>query len=770
MITGVAAFLAGVVLLQWQASLPLPGLLLLILPLLYLARRYPTFLLPALFGLGYLWALLHAHWLLSRELPAELEGLDVRVQGVISGLPVADEDRVSFDLSSDRMVAGGVEIQPPGMIRLNWYGKVPPLVPGEHWRLMVRLKRPHGFMNPGGFDYEGWLFRNRIRARGYVREDPDNRRLAGSSPIYALQRLRHSIRGLIERQFSNRQAEGQLKALVIGDRDGLSRSDWELFRATGTNHLVAISGLHIGIVAGLAFFLGRRVWTCSSHLLLLYPAPVAGAVFALAMATLYAGLAGFSIPTQRALIMLSVVMGAVLMKRQLAPLRSISSALLLVLLFDPLAVLSPGFWLSFLAVGVILFGISGQLHRPGLIRSWMGTQWFIALGLAPVLLAAHLEVPLVAPLVNLFAVPFYSLIVIPLALCGTLLSLIWEVVGLPLLQLAAWFLDISREVLILFAEPGLSFSLPGKFPPYLWAGVGSGTLLLLSPVGMPGRWLGVILLLPLGLLSTTKTPQAGELWFDLLDVGQGLSAVIQTRHHLLVYDAGPRFSAGFDAGSAVLVPFLQQRGINTIHKVVLSNGDDDHQGGFLSLKDHFPLGEVLSGEPQRIKGGDAKYCRAGDQWSWDGAHFEFLHPQDPGAWSGNDASCVLRVTHAAGSLLLSGDIESAAEYALLREHRAGLRADLVLVPHHGSRTSSTQAFVEQVGPRYALVSSGYINRYRFPREEVVARWEKRGAKVLNTANSGAIHFRMGADGRLYGPESYRETAKRYWHMGTRKEE
>ena len=223
MITGVAAFLAGVVLLQWQASLPTPGLLLLILPLLYLARRYPAFLLPALFGLGFLWALLHAHWLLSRELPTELEGLNVRVQGVISGLPVADDERVSFDLSSNRMVADGVEIQPPGMIRLNWYGKVPPLVPGEHWQLMVRLKRPHGFMNPGGFDYEGWLFRNRIRARGYVREDPDNRRLAGSSPVYALQRLRQEIRELIDRQFGERQAAGQLKALVIGDRDGLQR-------------------------------------------------------------------------------------------------------------------------------------------------------------------------------------------------------------------------------------------------------------------------------------------------------------------------------------------------------------------------------------------------------------------------------------------------------------------------------------------------------------------------------------------------------------------
>ncbi len=761
MISETFAFAAGVILLQRQVSLPAALWPLLIPAVLFVFWRYPSLRLPAAFGFGFLWALLHAHWVAGGFLPPELEGKEVTVEGRVVSLPETGRGRVRFEFQVDRLSYQGKRYPSPGRIRLGWYRESPVLVPGETWQLRVRLKAPHGFSNPGGFDYEGWLFRNGIRATGYVRESRDNRKTLDSSAGYALQRLRQQIRETIESKVEDPTAAGLLKALVIGDRSGLSRADWELFRQTGTNHLIAISGLHIGIVSGLAFFLSRRLWAGSERLTLMFSAPRAAAICALLAAAVYAALAGFSVPTRRAMIMLAVFMAGLLTQRTSKPARSISIALFVLLLIDPFAILSPGFWFSFLAVAVILLGLSARVRRSNGVRSWFRVQWLVAMGMAPMLLAWMLPVPLLAPLINLLAVPVFSLLVIPLALIGSCLSLISDPLGGPLLNLGGWLLSSGRDLLAHLAEIPLRVPPPGNLPGYLWGAIATGALLLLAPRGLPGRWLGGILLIPL-CLPSFQGPRPGEVWFDLLDVGQGLSVVLRTQRHLLVYDTGPRFSDRFDAGAAVLVPFLESQGIKRVDKVIISNGDEDHRGGLSSLLHRFSVDEVLSGEPERVTAYPAQPCIAGAEWYWDEVRFRILHPIDPGKWKGNDASCVLQVENQAGRILIPGDIEAAAENALLGLGTEQLQSDLVVIPHHGSRTSSSSPFVRATRPDYALASAGYLNRHRFPKAKVVSRWQAAGARVIDTASSGDIHFRFGMEEGITAPVLYRTKAARYW--------
>ncbi|HEC16078.1 MAG TPA: DNA internalization-related competence protein ComEC/Rec2 [Sedimenticola sp.] len=765
MIGAAVAFVAGVICFQQQAELPAlawAGLF----PFLLAAIPLRRVRLPVFFGLGFLWALLHAHWLLSGSLAPALEGKDLDLEGVVVSLPEQRGRRLRFLFEVQGLRYEGVEYPGPGLVRLSWYRDAPALRVGERWRLQARLRRPHGFMNPGGFDYEGWLFRQGIRATGYVRRAPLNGRLAESGPWFSLQRLRQGIRDRIARAVPDRPAAGILTALVIGDRSGIGRDQREILARTGASHLIAISGLHVGMIAGLAFFLFRWLWSRFYSLTLHAPAPQAAACLALAAALLYAALAGFALPARRALIMLAVVMGAVLLRRCQRPSRTLALALFLVVAADPLAVLSAGFWLSFAAVGVILFGVSGHLSGDGPWRKWGRVQWLVAIGLAPVLAARGMQVSLLGPLVNLVAVPLFGLFIVPLALLGALSSIFSGSLGALPLGLAAWLLDGVVGLLRLAADqPFAAWDGKGAGA-WIWLVAIPGVLLLLAPAGTPGRWLGLAFLLPM-MLARPPVPAPGEAWFSLLDVGQGLSAVVRTHGHTLVYDAGPRFSADFDAGSAVVAPFLKQAGVSHIDRLVLSNGDSDHAGGGRALASVVPVRELISGEPGEIGWAAALPCHDGMQWDWDGVRFRFLHPAVGERRRGNNASCVLLVENDAGRVLLPGDIEEEVERLLVRKVPDLLAADLVQVPHHGSRTSSTGGFLEAVSPRYALVSAGHGNRYGFPQPEVVRRWRAAGALVLQTAERGAIRFRLDPRAGISGPESYRMKAGRYWNAAGR---
>jgi len=767
--SGTIAFALGVWALTGARALPDPMLVELLPLALGVALVAPRVRLVALFATGFLWALLRAHLMVAERLPEALVGQNLVVEGVIASLPRVDPKRVRFLLRVEAIHApDGGHWRRPGLVRLSWYEPAPVVRAGERWRLAVKLKQPHGFMNPGGFDYEGWLFRRGVRATGYVQGRGEHGRLAAAEGV-PITRARERLARAIERALEGRREAGLVSALAVGHRAAITPSQWQVLAATGTSHLMAISGLHIGLVAGLAFALARAGWACSAQLSLRVAAPRAAAVAALAAATGYAALAGFSVPTQRALVMAVVMLGNLLIGQRTAASVSLAAALCAVLALDPLAPLSAGFWLSFVAVAAILFGMTGRTpphtRLAGLWWRYGRTQWLVAVGLVPVTLATFHQHPLIGPLANLVAVPWTGLVVVPLTLGGTALLTFSPAAGGAVIEMAAAALAWLWPTLELLAA--LDVPLRANRLPPVWAiaAAAAGVVLALAPRGFPCRWLGVALVAPLVGLPAPK-PAAGELRFTLLDVGQGLAAVVETGGKVLVYDTGPVLAPGFDAGRAVLAPFLRARGIDRVDLLVLSHGDSDHSGGLASLLESAAVERILTSALDKAP--DAVPCHAGQRWRWHEVEFVMLGPGAGQVASPNDRSCVLSIRHPGGRILLPGDIERDAERRLLALPPGELGADILVAPHHGSRTSSTPAFVRAVRPRFVLFSAGYRNRFGFPALEVRARYEAAGAMLLDTVSHGAIAFTLtstdkGGRPSLSGPRLHRCEHARFWH-------
>lgn len=712
--------------------------------------------------LGFAWAAWQGLSLLEPAVPNQVRGETVLIEGTIEDRPEPRRGgRIRFLFKATRLDDGSGWRAFDHRVRLNWYGKHAHPAAGERWQLAVRLKEPGGFANPGGFDYELWLFRQRIRATGYVRNDSRNQRL-GYVPVAAVTALRHRLAAAMEGPVGLHPSMALVQALTIGQRHHISSEQWQVLRATGTGHLMAISGLHISLVAGLVFGGVRFTWSRVARLAGFVPAPRAAALAALLASLLYALLSGFAIPAQRALIMVSVLMLAVMSGRRTSFAGIISVAAIVTLLLDPLSVLSVGWWLSFWAVAVIAWFSVGRLGRPANIRRWIAMPAMLAFCMAPLLLLFFQQVSLTAPLANIVAVPWVSFLVVPPALAGTLLFLASEPAGLLLMKVAAGLLDWLWQGLEWLA--GLEFTLLGWPQPPAWVllfAVG-GVALLCVPRGVPGRWSGVLLLLPLVFVSRPQ-PAAGEAWITLLDVGQGLSAVIRTATHTLVYDTGPAFGPDFDTGRAVVAPYLRYQGVRNVDRLMISHGDNDHMGGARSLLEDYPVTDVLTSVPAAFPGRRSMACWRGRQWSWDGVRFAVLHPAQGDDYQGNDASCVLRIEVAGGqSLLLPGDIELAGEQALLQRYGNRLASTVLVVPHHGSRTSSSAAFVRAVGPAIALVPAGYMNRYRFPRPEVVARYRAAGSRLLETGRTGAISVKLSPRTGIPQIDRFRDSQPRYW--------
>ena len=765
----VLAFLAGILLVQQMAALPSLAWAWLLLPLAFAAWRWPRIGLPMLFLLaGFLWVTLRAGALLADRLPTELEGVDLRVEGRIADLPVASERGLRFAFDIERAWQGDQPVSVPRTVQLSIYGATPVLHVGDLWAFTVRLKRPHGFQNPGGFDYEAHLFQLRVRATGYVREHEPYRLIAplgtqaeGVLPGYRLNRFRQMLSGRIQALLPDNQFAPMITAFANGDDDAIPDDQWQVLTRTGTGHLIAISGMNIGLVAGLMFFLVRWLWSLPGLTVLFVPAPLVAAGAALLAALGYAALAGFAIPTQRALVMLAVALGGVFLRRRTPPSVLLAAALLAVLLVDPLAVISPGFWLSFAAVAVILYAISGADAKNWKERliAWGRLQWAIAAGLLPLLLFLFQQVSLSGPFANLVAIPVVELVVIPATLLGVAGSFI-----LPD-SLAAWpFLLAAKALAMLWPMLELLARVEGsqwiQHNPPLWT-LGAalvGVLLLLAPRGVPARWLGLVWLLPMFLVRPAL-PAPGEARVTLLDVGQGLAVVVQTAGHTLVYDTGARLSARVAAGRAVVVPFLRHTGVTRVDTLIVSHGDNDHIGGSASLLAAMPVTRVLSSVPERLANAEA--CLSGQQWVWDGVRFEMLHPDRDSPFTGNNLSCVLRIVSRHGRALLPGDIAAKAERAILLERKGQLAAEVLVVPHHGSKSSSTETFLDTVRPRVALLPVGYRNRYRHPHPAVVARYVERGIALEDSAAAGAISVLLDAAGLLI--DRHRDTQRRYWH-------
>ena len=710
-----------------------------------------------------LWVAVCAGRVADDRLAPALEGRDIVVTGIVCSLPDTTRRpfRFRFDLEKP---APGV----PARVYLGAYGNLPDLRPGDRWRLEVRLRRPRGLSNPGGFDFADWARSRGFAATGYVRGSPRNALLSRAAGC-PLTRLRGDVAARIVAAAGGQPTLPYLLALSVGLRSGLGDRDWGLLRRTGTVHLLAISGLHVGLLAGFGWAVGR----------VLGAAGAAGAAAGFALRPLaigrfcaagaaigYAALAGFTVPTVRALVMTGIVLVLAQLRRASPPFFGLAAALFVVLSVEPFATAAPGFWLSFIAVGLLLLGTAAFEPRMAAmplkrlrsrVAATLRAQWRLCLGLAPLVALFYGEVSLIALLANLVAVPFFAVFVIPPLLFGTFLLALSPVAGGLLVALSALSLDgVLKALAWLDRWPWSSFSVPGLTPMQI-ALLFAASLVLVWPRPLPGRSVGVMVPVVVVAALTLWTPRP-ELRLVVLDVGQGLAAFVQTKNHTLVYDGGPRYANG-DAGRSVVLPALRQFGVRRLDRMVVSHGDNDHAGGAQSVIDAF-AGVSLFGPADWVAGRRGRACRAGDAWTWDGVEFRFLHPPHAGGGphSENDASCVLLVRSPWGSLLLPGDIERAGERTVARGWPAG-PVDVVIAPHHGSASSSTHRFIAVTSPRFVVFPVGFANRWGFPRPEVVARWVSADACVLTTARDGALIFESWGGDRLRLTERHRPAAR-----------
>ncbi|EXJ14293.1 DNA internalization-related competence protein ComEC/Rec2 [Imhoffiella purpurea] len=748
-------FVAGVLSLYLSPGMPAWAVAAAILTALGLRCKDYGWSLIAAFALGLAWGQIHVPRTSSDPFPETLARTSLTIEGRIASIPVRSGGARRFLFDVERSLNGGAPLPFRGRVRLSWYRDAPVLRAGERWRLEVRLKPPHGYANPGGFDYERWLFEQGVGATGYVRKGAE--RLDAGPGSYRLARWRQRLSEHIDQVLEGAPAAGLIRALTVGDRSGLDADDWDALTRTGTNHLVAISGLHVGLIAGGVWLAVRWLWSCGGRLALLMAAPRAAAIAALLAALGYAALAGFAVSTQRALIMLAVLLGALYWGRALRPYHAWSMALLAVVIWDPLAVLSYGFWLSFGAVGLLLFGLGQRLGRRGRLAIWWRAQWVVAIGLAPLVLLFFDRASVIAPLVNLVAVPLFGLL-LPLVLLASLLSLI-PGASLPLVLISDLLGRCLHGLVWLGGQDWAAYSLSER-PLWAWVVAVAGALLLLAPRGLPGRWLGLILLLPVPLLPPSVPPY-GAAWVHLLDVGQGLAILVRTRDGTLIFDTGPRYPGGFDTGRQIVLPFLRAKGIERIDRLVISHADRDHSGGASALIREIEVGAIQSGEPEALDLPGATPCRSGDFWRWSGVEFRFLHPETVGG-QGNDASCVLRITAGGRSILMTGDVGRAVEARLVERFGDDLRSEILVAGHHGSATSTSAVFIDRVAPEWVLYASGYANRFGFPSPEVRDRVDASGADSMNTATAGAIEVRLKADGGIEGPTGWRSQAAGIW--------
>ncbi len=772
MVVSALSFLAGLLLVQQFPVLPDVDWLILggIAACIIAWLRYWRWLF---FLVGVLWAIVFAMHRLSDRLPEPLEGVEVQVTGTVADLPEQDEKRVRFDfIPRDGVYAGrgdrpaaptsaeivtATDRQLPAKLRLSWYYPDQAIKAGQQWTFTVKLKRVHGTLNPGGFDYERWLFTEGIGATGYVRPSPRPVLLGRDSAWSNITVWRQSITDQLSNTLGNSPSLALIKALTIGDGNSITGQQWEVFRKTGTTHLVVISGSHIGLIAGLVYFLVLKLWAWTGWLNQ-SPQKVA-AVSAVLVAIFYSGLAGFSVPTQRSVVMLAIAMTAIILQRNTRPFNVLSIALFAVLIFDPLAVLAAGFWLSFLAVSLIVYAVSGRLGKLRPIWGAIKLHWVTSIGLSPLLLLFFQQVSLIAPLANLVAVPVISLLAVPLSLLAVIIMFIS-----PLLagKLFYWVDAVLQGLWWLLAHLAeIPLASINHAPPSYWALLFAvpGVLLLLAPLGIPARWLSLVMFFPL-VFTDAKQPETGDINLTLLDVGQGLSAVVQTTHHLLVFDTGAKFSEQSDMGQSVLLPFLRSQGIAKIDSLIVSHGDNDHIGGAASLIRGMDTEQVLTSVPQQLSEYAPINCAAGQSWSWDEVKFTMLGPQ-LAFDSKNDNSCVLKIESKHGTVLLPGDIESAAESWLVQTYGEALKADVLVAPHHGSKTSSTAGFLQAVQPDYVLIPAGYRNQFGHPHKDILGRYRQVNAIWLNSADSGAI--RVNVENNAWIVQGLRQTESKYWN-------
>lgn len=838
-------FALGIVWLQRQAALP--GVWVICAAAcavacactlsVYLPRWRYACLISAAFIVGFSYAASRAEGRLQFVLPAAFENRNIELTGFVRGLPMQGEDGTRFLFEVESNEARIPKF--PRIVQLSWMAvdaskrrpaasPPPPLWAGQRWTFVTRLKRPHGNANFRGRDAEAALLARNIRATGYVSMPESARRMPSDARGFTLMidHWRARLRARVLSTLDGAPHRGIEVALAVGAQDVVSDADWALLRATGTSHLVAISGLHIGFVAGLAALIGgwfwRRLRWRGMPLPLIVSAQKASAATAAAFAAFCAALAGFNVPAQRSMWMLCFVALAVLSGRRPASSLVLTWALALVLLLDPWAVTAAGFWLSFCAVAAILFAIASRGRRASVgiadeaepdrdedlipdiphdqprarrlmrdriadalrrssIRSSVRlrrmardigrriaasarVQYAITIGLAPLTAYWFFQIPLLGPLANAFAIPWVSLLVTPTVLVAVLLPAPLDEFAY---RAAHGLLTIMCDVLAHLSGSAWTLWRLPQPDTFAMTAAAFGVIWALAPRGWPLRFAAPLTWLPL-VFPPSHAPATGTFRVTALDIGQGSSIVIETARHSLLFDAGPG-PESTRAGERLVVPYLFAHGLSTLDTLMVSHSDSDHSGGAPAVFESIRVRQfVASMRPHealwriaREEGSDSLRCIAGQQWQWDGVKFDVLWPMaGPLAAKPNATSCVLKITSAAGrSALLAADIEADVERQLLTQDGTLLQADVLVVPHHGSKTSSTEPFLDAVEPRVAVFQVGYRNRFNHPNPTVFERYRLRRIELSRSDEDGAARMEMSADVSI---ERFRQTHARYW--------
>lgn len=753
MILFALSFLLGDLYLQYLAYLPSLHFVILIVPTFIfwvLFKKYFRFYyLLFAFVLGFSWATWYSHTRVSWSLPPNLEGKPIVVTGYIASLPISVQQVVSFEF----------ELPHHHFVRLIWRDCRYALRVGDKWQLTVRLKRIHSTQNPGEFDFEAWAIQQGLRATGYVVSSESNTFLLHEKWRYMINQLRQTLFQKIQSQLPATHSSSWLMTLMLGEHMHSSQAYWEVLRATGTNHLMAIAGLHIGLLAGYMRYCIASVWRYFPYLVLRLPATSAGTIAALISACIYSAFAGFSLPTQRACLMLGIISIGILRKQKMNAWHAWGLALLIVLLLNPLSVLTESFWLSFFTIALIIYGMSGRLRPQGKWWKWGRVQWVIGFGLTPLSLALFQQASFISFFANCIAIPWMGLFILPFCFLSSIFIFIFP-------HVAGWSLyvaDKSLSCLWLFLSWLAHWPISAwhqTIPSTLSLVISMvGVLLMLLPAGIPGRWLGMICLMPLIFYKPSR-PAAGDIWLTILDVGQGLAVVVQTHDHTLLYDTGLR-TAYSDMGESVILPYLYSAGIRKIDMLVISHGDLDHSGGAQAILKQLPVKTIFTSVPDALPAFLPHYCLFGHTWQWDDVKFTFLYPTPEKLHLKNDSSCVLKIENGEQAILLTGDIEKLAEKELVTHIPKQLSATILVVPHHGSKTSGLRSFVSLVHPQWAIYATGYRNRYHFPHSSIVKTYQQLQAIQLNTVDTGAIQFKLRKAHPVYA-NLYRIVNKHYW--------
>ncbi len=672
----------------------------------------------------------------------------ITVIGQVSNLPIDKNDKIKFSFNIK-------EIEDKfnlNKLIVSWYKTEQKVKAGQVWQFDLKLKPIHGYQNPGSFDYSKWLFRQGYDATATVKKA----RLIQEQSYdigSRINRIRASTASLIESNFQSPRVQALIKALTIGDKSQISYEDSQLFKDTGTAHLIAISGLHIGLMAFLGILFGRLVFVFFTHER--FNRFKYEAIFAIIFAFIYAMLAGFSVPTIRALIMVVAFSMAHALKKKISRWQAWSMALLIVLIIDPMSVLDAGFWFSFGAVAALMFAFTERKLNTNRLLSFINAQLVILVGLMPLMVIVFGQINLLTPIANLLVLPLASLLLIPLIFASFIVYLFSDVMAAFLFSLVEKLSNALFAILDYLQQFNYLTVPITHIDTLSMLSLIIVAVILLLPKLFRWQYLSLVLLLPIFLKNPNQLIE-GSFQVNVLDVGQGLSMVITTKNHTLIYDTGAKYDTGFNLASTVVIPYLQNQGINIVDKLILSHKDNDHAGGVNELMTQYPAMQIYDVV------GEYTDCKKGLSWQWDQVDFEVLSPFNIHPYLGNNSSCVIKISNSYGSILITGDIEDPVEYRLIHQLPKAIKSHVLLVPHHGSRTSSSQQFVKQVSPKIAVNSSGYANQFNHPHPLIKQVYLDQGIKFYDTKDKGMIELLFNESG--VNIEQYSELNHHFWHL------